>query len=198
MSFVFRAVMYIKCVKISFIWEHRPPVVKVKNTVCMWTTRCSYTFMNRQCIHARHGLYLDAEGSGLWAGGLSGGGGLCGGLEQSFEDGLGVHLWSGLRGGSLASGTRQGRGQTVFFWSTACARSITQPPVEVNREGDVIMQKSLTFQNVIKAHCEWSIGVVSNPLNNLQNTWIPIQIRPWISPAWKVTARIFEGNHLKI
>ena len=157
MSFVFRAVMYIKCVKISFIWERRPPDVKVKNTVCMWTTRCSYMFMNRQCIHARHGLYLDAEGSGLWAGGLSGGGGLCGGLEQSFEDGLGVHLWSGLRGGALAGGTRQGGGQTIFFRSTPCARSVTQPPVGINREGDVIMQRSLTFQNVIKAYCEWSI-----------------------------------------
>lgn len=79
------------------------PAVKAKNTVCMWTLRMQL-YVYEQCIHARHELYLDAKGSGLRAGGLSGGGWLGGGLEQSFEDGLGVHLWSGLRGGSLPRG----------------------------------------------------------------------------------------------
>lgn len=62
-----------------------------------------------------HRLYLDAKGSGLRAGGLRGGGGLCGGLEQSFEDGLRIHLRGGLRGGPLTPGARQGGGQTIFL-----------------------------------------------------------------------------------
>lgn len=85
-------------------------------------------FMNRQCIHTRHELYLDAEGCSLWAGRLSGGGGLCSGLEQSFEDGLGVHFWGWLRRGSLTSGARQGRGQTIFLCTATCAWSVTEPP----------------------------------------------------------------------
>lgn len=99
MNFTFTGVMYIKCVKISFM------------RMCAGCCQCEHhslkwehwecTNMNRQCFHFRRGLYLDAKGSGLWAGRLSGGGRLCSGLEESFEDGLGVHLWSGLRGGTL-------------------------------------------------------------------------------------------------
>lgn len=63
----------------------------------------------------RRQLYLDAEGGGLRAGRLGGGGGLCRGLEQSFEDGLGVDLRCGLRGGSLTGGARQRGGQAVFL-----------------------------------------------------------------------------------
>lgn len=75
-----------------------------------------------------HELYFDAKGSGLWAGGLSSSG-RCGGLEESFEDRLGVHFRSGLRGGSLTGGARWRR-QTVFFCAIAGAWSITEPPGE--------------------------------------------------------------------
>lgn len=94
-----------------------------------------YVYEKTVCVHTRRELYLDAKGGGLWAGGLGGGGGLCGGLEQSFEDGLGVHLWGGLRGGSLTGGARQGGGQAVFFCTAACAGSIAEPPVGVEERG---------------------------------------------------------------
>lgn len=105
-----------------------PVAVQVKNTVFFcehW--ECSYTFMNRSCSHTRLDLYLDAKGSGLWAGGLSGRGGLCSRLEQSFEDGLGVHLRSGLWRGSLTGRARQGWGQAVFFCTAARAWGVAEP-----------------------------------------------------------------------
>lgn len=70
-------------------------------------------------------LNFDAKSGGLRVGGLGGGGGLGSGLEQGFQDGLGVHLRSGLGGGTLAAGAGQGGGQAVLLWPTSCARIIT-------------------------------------------------------------------------
>lgn len=103
-----------------------------------WNEMCKNQFHQRlraACILLL--LYLDAEGGGLWAGGLGGGGGLCGGLEQSFENGLGVHFGRGLRGGALAAGTGQRGRQAVFLRAAAAAASawgVAESPVGQKRK----------------------------------------------------------------
>lgn len=71
-------------------------------------------------------LYLNAEGCALWTGRLCGRGGLDSRFEQGLEDGLGIHLRCGLRGGWTTPGARQREGQTLF---PSTAWSVTEPPV---------------------------------------------------------------------
>lgn len=80
---------------------------------------------SQETVGGREELYFDAKSGGLRVGGLGGGGALGGGLEQGFQDGLGVHLWSGLGGGTLTAGAGQGGGQAVLLWAAPCAGIIT-------------------------------------------------------------------------
>lgn len=112
---------------------------------------CSHTnrlYMNPGNPVTCHELYFDAKGGGLWAGGLGSRSGLCSGLEESFENRLGVHFRSGLRGGSL-TGRAGWRRQTVFFCAIAGAWSVAEPPVE--------------NQGAKKTHCHTHINK-SHPL----------------------------------
>ena len=92
-------------------------------------------------------LYLNAEGCALWTRRLCGRGGLDSRFEQGLEDGLGIHLRCGLRGGWTTPGARQREGQ-AFFPSTAW--SVTEPPV---RENEVHVRFYVMLKDNV--HCNW-------------------------------------------
>lgn len=108
------------------IWCDYSQIHTQTHAACWHTNRL---YMNPGNPVTCQELYFDAKGGGLWAGGLASRSGLCSGLEESFENGLGVHFRSGLRGGSL-TGRAGWRRQTVFFCAIAGAWSVAEPPVE--------------------------------------------------------------------